>query len=71
MAQEKKKKAVKNKVKKENFFKSVKNEMKLVKWPTGKEVLKNTIATIVLVVLIVVFFILLNMALSFVKGVFA
>ena len=71
MAKEKTKNTTKNKAKKEGFLKSVRNEMKLVKWPTGKEVLKNTIATIVLVVVVVLFFLLLNFALSFVKGWFA
>jgi preprotein translocase SecE subunit len=71
MAQDKKKKVEKKKVKKEPFLKSVKNEMKLVKWPTWKEVLKNTIATLVLVVVVVLFFLLLNFILSYVKGVFA
>ena len=68
MAKETAKKSPKNKVKKEGYLKSVRNEMKLVKWPTGKEVLKNTIATVVLVVIVVVFFLLLNFALSFIKG---
>ena len=56
------------KVKKENYFKSVGKEMKLVKWPTWKEVLKNTVATISLIVIIVTFFLLLNLLLSIVKG---
>ena len=71
MAQDKNKKTTNKKVKKEPFLKQVRNEMKLVKWPTWKEVLKNTIATIVLVIIVVVFFLLLNFALSYVKGVFA
>ena len=71
MAQDKKKKVEKKKVKKEPFLKSVKNEMKLVKWPTWKEVLKNTIATLVLVIIVVLFFLLLNAGLSYIKGVFA
>ena len=71
MAQDKNKKVAKKKVKKEPFLKAVRNEMKLVKWPTWKEVLKNTIATVVLVIIVVVFFLLLNFGLSFIKGVFA
>ena len=71
MAQDKSKKVAKKKTKKEPFLKSVKNEMKLVKWPPWKEVLKNTIATIVLVVVIVLFFLLLNFILSYIKGVVA
>ncbi len=68
MAKEKEKKTPKKKVKKEGFLKSVRNEMKLVKWPTWKEVIKNTIATIVLIVVVVLFFLLLNASLSFIKG---
>lgn len=58
----------KNNATKESYLKSVAKEMKLVKWPTWKEVLKNTIATIVLVVIIVGFFLLLNLLLAVVKG---
>ncbi len=58
----------KQKVKKENFFVAVKKEMRLVKWPTWKEVIKNTIATLVLCLLICGFFMLLNLGLSAIKG---
>ena len=68
MAKTSKKKKENSKVKKEGYFKSVIKELKLVKWPTWKEVLKNTIATIVLIVIVVVFFLLLNLLLSIVKG---
>ena len=34
----------KNNATKDNYFKSVIKEMKLVKWPTWKEVLKNTLS---------------------------
>ena len=60
MAKEKTKNTPKKKVKKESFLKQVRNEMKLVKWPTWKDVLKNTIATLVLVIIVVLFFLLLN-----------
>lgn len=53
---------------KESYIKGVKKEMSLVKWPTWKEVIKNTIATIVLCVIVCGFFILLNLLLSFIKG---
>lgn len=63
------KKTEKNKkTPKENYFKGVKKEMALVKWPTWGEVLKNTIATVVLVIIIVGFFLLLNLGLSVIKG---
>lgn len=61
-------KKVTKKVKSESYFKGVKKEMALVKWPTWKEVIKNTIATIVLCVIVCGFFILLNLLLSFIKG---
>lgn len=56
------------KVKKESYLKGVRKEMKLVKWPTWKEVIKNTIATIVLCLIVCGFFLLLNLLLSIVKG---
>ena len=66
---EKKTKSVKSKkIKNENYFKSVKKEMGLVKWPTFKEVLKYTVATIVFCAVVCVFFLLLNLLLSVVKG---
>ena len=68
MAKTSKKKKETGKVKKEGFLKSTGKELKLVKWPTWKEVLKNTIATIVLIVVVVGFFLLLNLLLSIVKG---
>ena len=65
------KKVTDKKVKKEPYLKSVRNEMKLVKWPTWKEVLKYTIATVVLCLVVCVFFLLLNFILSYIKGRFA
>jgi len=56
------------KTKKENYFKGVKKEMGLVKWPSGNEVIKNTIATIVFCLVVCAFFLLLNLLLSVVKG---
>lgn len=57
--------------KKENYFKSIKKELKLVKWPTFKEVVKYTLATIVFCVVLCAFFILLNMLMAWIKGVIA
>lgn len=62
------KKTSKKKNKKENFLKEVKKEMELVKWPTWKDVIKNTIATIVLIVIICAFFIALTAVLAVIKG---
>ena len=56
------------KVKKEGFFKGVKKELKLVKWPEGKEIVKYTIATVVFCIVLVAFFELLNLIMAFVKG---
>ena len=68
--EKKSKKVVKSKVKKENYFKSVFKELKLVKWPALNETLKYTIATIVFCVVISGFFVLLNMLMSWIKGMF-
>ena len=57
--------------KKQSFFKGVKSELKKVKWPAKKEVVKYTIATIVFVLLFVLLFAVLDLALSFVKGLFS
>lgn len=57
--------------KKENYFKSIKKELKLVKWPTFKEVVKYTLATIIFCVVLCAFFILLNMLMAWIKGVIA
>lgn len=67
----KKVKAVKkenSKSPKESYLKGVKKEMKLVKWPSFKEVVKYTIATVVLCLVVCGFFLLLNLLLSLVKG---
>ncbi len=48
------------KVKKESLLKGISKELKLVKWPTLKEIVKYTIATVVLCVILVLFFELLT-----------
>ena len=58
----------KSAVKKENYFKGVKKEMELVKWPDFKSVMKNTLATIVLCLIVSIFFLLLTLGLSIIKG---
>lgn len=60
----------KDKKKSEGYMKLVRKELKLVKWPSFKEVIKYTVSTIVLCLIICVFFLLLNLGLSFVKGLF-
>ena len=56
---------------KESYFKKVGKELKLVKWPTAKDVLKYTISTIVFCIILCALFMLLNLILSIVKGWFA
>ena len=62
------KKDNKPKVKIENYFKGVAKEMKLVKWPTFKDVVKYTVATLILCIIVCGFFLLLNLLLSIIKG---
>ncbi len=70
MAKEKKlKKERKTKEKKQGYLKSVFKEMKNVSFPSKKEVVEYTIATIVIVILLVGFFIGLSALLSWVKEV--
>lgn len=72
-SQEKTKKSVekkKEKKKNEGYMKLVRKELKLVKWPSFKEVIKYTISTIVLCLILCLFFLLLNLGLSYVKGLF-
>lgn len=68
MAKTKKVKAEKSK--KPGYLKEVKGEMKKVSFPSAKEVTTYTIATIVIVALLIAFFLLLTALLSWVKGAF-
>lgn len=54
------------KVKKEGYFKGVSKELSKVKWPEGKEVLKYTVSTVIFVLVVVGFFVLLTMGMSWV-----
>lgn len=65
----KKKKSEKS-VKKSGYLKEVVTEVKRVTFPSFKDVMKYTLATIVFCGLLVGFFILLNLLLSVVKGMF-
>ena len=63
------KKVVKTKApKKESYIKQVRKELKLVKWPSFKEVIKYTISTIIMCILLCALFMGLNLLLSIVKG---
>lgn len=64
------KKDTKKKTKKSNYFKEVGKEMSKVKWPEKKEVIKYTVATVIFVIVVVGFFILLNLGMSGLKGLF-
>ena len=65
-----KNKVDKKKVQKEGFFKGIKKELKMVKWPSFIEILKYTIATIIFCVILVAFFEALNIIMAYVKGLF-
>ncbi|MBR1416972.1 MAG: preprotein translocase subunit SecE [Bacilli bacterium] len=65
-----KEKIKKEKVKKESFLKGTHKEMKQVRWPSGKEVIKYSIATVFLVLFCVAFFVLIDLLSSFIKGLF-
>lgn len=62
------KKKEKNKVEKEGYFKLVKKEIKMVKWPTFKEVLKYTVSTIFFCIILCAIFMFLDLIMSVVKG---
>lgn len=66
----KKKEKKKDKKKKVGFFKGIKTELKKVTWPSKKEVIKYSLATLLFCVVVVLFFQLLNLGLSVIKGVF-
>ena len=60
--EKKTKKVKKEKIKKQSFLSQVKAEMKKVSWPSGKDVLKYSIATLVFCLIVCGFFQLLNLA---------
>ncbi len=60
----------KKKVQKENYFAGVKSEMSKVKWPSKQEVLKYTLATIIFMIVLVIFFLLMDLIMSVIKGAF-
>lgn len=54
--------------KKDKFTTGLKAEIKKVVWPSKKEVLKYTVATLVFCIILMVFFQLLDLGLSVIKG---
>ena len=61
------KKQTKAKVKKESFATGVKNELKKVKWPDKKYIIKYSVVTVVFVIALSVFFYLISALMSFLK----
>ena len=57
----------KPKVKKEGFFKSVKQEFKKVRWPNRKEMVKYSIATICFIIFFAVYFGLIEVVMYFIE----
>ena len=53
---------------KKSYLKEVKSEMKKVKWPTKKEMMKYTISTLSFIVLFDLFFFGIESLFAFVKG---
>ncbi len=58
------------KEKKDGYLKEVRVELKKVTFPSFKDVMKYTFATILFCGVLVLFFVLLNLLLSAVKGMF-
>ena len=59
------------KVKKESFFTGVRKEMKHVRWPLKKEMVKYSIATLSFIIFFALFFMLTNVIISVVKNLVA
>ena len=56
------------KTSKKSFFKEVKAEMKKVKWPTKKEMVKYSITTLLFILLFAGFFYLIDVLFALLKG---
>ncbi len=65
-----KKKKVTKKEKKESYIHSVRKELKKVVWPKGGDILKYTLAVIILCVVLALFFAGVELLAAFIKGVF-
>ena len=52
--------------KKEGYLKGVSKELAKVKWPEKKEIFKYTVSTIIFILVVVGFFVLLTMGMSWV-----
>lgn len=69
MGKKEKKQKKEKKTRKPSYLKEVISEMKKVTFPSKKEVIKYTIATIIIVIFLMCFFLLMAALLSWVKGV--
>mgnify|MGYP002856127402 CR=1 FL=1 len=69
--EKKEKKKKEHKDKKESYFSKVRREMRKVVWPTIGEVVKYSIAVILLCVVLCLFFLGINAIASLVKGLFS
>lgn len=67
MGNTKKKETSKN-VSKKSFYKEVKSELKKVKWPSKKEMIKYSISTLCFVILFALFFFGIESLFALVKG---
>ena len=61
-------KTKKKKASKKSFLKEVKAEMKKVKWPTKKEMIKYSITTLIFILLFAGFFYLIDVLFALLKG---
>ena len=53
---------------KKTYFEEIKEEMKKVKWPTKKEMIKYTISTLCFVILFALYFFGIESLFAFIKG---
>ena len=53
---------------KKSYIEEVKDEMKKVKWPTKKEMVKYTISTLSFIILFALFFLAIASLFAFLKG---
>lgn len=53
---------------KKSFWQEVKNEMKKVKWPTKKEMIKYSITTLIFILLFAGFFYVIDVLFALLKG---
>ena len=57
------------KAQKESFFKGVRGEIKKVKWPSKKDMIKYSIATILLILFFAIFFYIIDVIMALLKAV--